>query len=550
MDRKDFISTLFRQRGTFSEGQVSLAPYTGPWTEAEAIHLLRRTTFGFAPDQVGAFVSGGMDAAVDKILTITEPLPGPPVNVYSTPAIPDPDAAYGQTWVNAPFNAALPPEYFQARTNTLKAWWTGLMIGSDLHIREKMTLFWHNHFAIEADTVPLAQAMYHYLHLLRSQCLGNFKAMTKAVSLDPAMLFYLNGYLNNKNQPDENYARELFELFTVGKGPDSKFTEADVKAAARVLTGFRINPFTGPISQFFNFLEHDTGNKAFSPFFGNTVINGKVGPAGASELDDLLNMIFANQETARHLCRKLYQYFVYYEITPEVEAQIIAPLAGQFRNGNYEIRPVLETLLRSQHFYDTLSRGCVIKTPLDFSVGISRQFKVPYPAAAPDPQLLYLTWGVTTYYSAVSGLDPLDPPVVAGWPAWYQAPMYHRVWINSDTLAARFLLINGLTGSGLDIGGAGFKLDPIPFAQSLPLPVDPNQLVSDSIRYLFALPVSQATRNYYKSYLLGGLDDSYWSALWTSYLANPQNPDNRNQVITRLSAMYREMMVQAEYHLC
>jgi len=233
-----------------------------------------------------------------------------------------------------------------------------------------------------------------------------------------------------------------------------------------------------------------------------------------------------------------------------VEDQIIAPLAAVLRNGNYEIKPVLETLLRSQHFYDTFSRGCVIKSPLDFSVGISRQFKVPYPSASPDPLPLYLSWGVTTHYAAASGLNPLDPPLVAGWPAWYQAPMFHRVWINSDTLAARFLLINGVTGSGLDINGAGFKLDPIPFADALPLPVDPNQLVSDSIRHLFALPVSQATRDYYKSYLLGGLDDSYWSTLWTSFKANPQNQENRNQVITRLSAMYREMMVQAEYHLC
>lgn len=549
MDRKDFFGAFLRRQESQFSGSVSLDPYTGPWTESEVIHLLRRTTFGFAPDQTAPFVAMGMEAAVEAVLDVSAPMPDPPVNVYSTPGMPDPDAAYGATWVNAPYNVALPPEYYQARTDVLKAWWTGQMIQTGLNIREKMTLFWHNHFAVEADTVLIAQAVYHYLDKLRGQCLGNFKTLTKTITLEPAMLFYLNGYLNAKAQPDENYARELLELFTVGKGPASQYTEADVKAAARVLTGFRINPFSSPISQFFDFTQHDTGNKTFSPFFNNTVITGKLGPAGANELDDLLNMIFAQQETARFLCRKIYQFFVYYDITPEVEDQIIGPLADVFRNNQYEIRPVMETLLKSQHFYDVLSMGCVIKSPLDFVLGISRQFKIPYPDPQPDPRPLYLTWGVNTYYAAISGQNLLDPPLVAGWPAWYQAPMYHRVWINTDTLAGRFLLVNGLTGTGVDVGGAGFKLDPIPFAESLPDPVDPNKLVEDSIRHLFALPVSEATRQYYKGFLLGGLDDSYWSSLWVTYQANPDNPDNKNGVITRLSAMYREMMVQAEYHI-
>lgn len=549
MDRKDFFQVLFQNRQTLTSGMTTLNPYTGPWTEQHAVHLLRRTTFGFSPDQLPTFLAGGMDAAVDKILTINEPEPSPPINVYSSAQLPDPDVPYGQTWVNAPYNVALPPEYYQARTDVLKAWWTGLMIHSNLHIREKMTLFWHNHFAVEADTVTLAQGMYYYLAALRSNCLGNFKALTKTVTLDPAMLLYLNGYLNAKLQPDENYGRELQELFTVGKGPDSKFTEGDVKAAARVLTGYRINPLTSPFSYFFDFTQHDTGNKTFSAFYNNTVIGGKFGPAGANELDDMLNMIFATNEVALHLCRKIYQFFVYYEITPEVEMNIIVPMAQIFRSSNYEILPVMDALLRSEHFYDEISMGCIIKSPLDFTVGISRQFKVPYPSATPDAQLLYRTWGITTSYAAAAGLNVLDPPLVAGWPAWYQSPMFHRVWINSDTLASRFILANGITGNGLDIEGTILKLDPIPFADTLPDPVDPNTLVSDSIRYLFALPVSQATRDYYKSFLLGGLDDSYWSTLWVTYKANPSDPGNANGVRTRLSAMYREMMVQAEFHL-
>lgn len=549
MDRKTFVETLFRPRPALNMDTLSLNPYNGPWTKKEAIHLLRRTTFGFSPDQVTPFVSAGMNEAVNVILNIDTTPPSPPVNIYSTPQVPDPDAPYGTTFVNAPYNPALPPEYLQLRIDTVKAWWAGLMIHTPLTIREKMTLFWHNHFAIESDTVIFAQAMYHYLAKLRLRCLGNFKTMAKEISLEPAMLFYLNGYLNAKAQPDENYARELLELFTVGKGPGSQYTESDVKAAARILTGFRINPFSSPISYFFDFSQHDTGNKTFSSFFNNTVITGKFGPAGANELDDLLNMIFQQPEVAKFICRKLYQFFVYYEITDEVEMQIIEPLADIFRNNNYEVAPVMNTLLRSEHFYDTLSMSCVIKTPIDFNIGIARQYKMPFPSSQPDPRPLYQHWAVLTYSAANAGMNILDPPLVAGWPAWYQAPMFHRIWINSDTMAKRLLLINNITGVGLDIDGNLFKLDPIPFTDTLPDPVDPNNLIHDAVEQLFALPISQATRDYYKTFLLGGLDDAYWSTLWVTHKANPNDQATKNAVITRLSAMYREMMMQAEFHL-
>ena len=549
MNRSDFLRVLTQARTQASGGlSLSLDPYTGPWTEDEAIHLLRRVTFGFSPDQVAPLVAGGMANAVATVLDVPDTAPDPPLNIYSTPAEPDPDVPYGETWVNAPYNVALPVQYYSLRTVTLKAWWMGLMMEPTVHIREKMALFWHNHFAIEADTVQIAQPVYFYLKNLQENCLGNFKSLTKDVSRDVAMLFYLNGYLNSKSQPDENYSRELQELFTVGKGPNSQYTEEDVKEAARILTGYRINPFTSPISMFFDFTQHDTGSKNFSSFYNNTTINGQFGNAGQNELDDLLDMIFANDEVALFICRKLYQFFVYYEITPEIESNIIVPLAQIFRNNNYEIRPVMETLLQSQHFYDTLAQGCVIKTPLDFVVGMARQFKVPVPSGS-DPLPQYQTWSVLAYFAALAGMNILDPPLVSGWPAWYQSPVFHRAWINSDTLAGRLVYIDNITGGGAMVQGYSLKLNPIPFAQALPDPSDPNILIEDSARYLFALPISTATRDYYKSFLLQGLDDSYWTTLWFAYLGNPGDPGNQAQVVNRLSALYREMMNQAEYHL-
>jgi uncharacterized protein (DUF1800 family) len=189
------------------------------------------------------------------------------------------------------------------------------------------------------------------------------------------MLYYLNGRLNTKRAPDENYARELQELFTLGKGSGSKYTEDDVKQTARVLTGFTINPTTSPFSTSFVSANHDTGDKTFSSFYGNTVIKGRTGiNAGMDELKDLLDMIFNVEEVSKFICRRLYKYFVYYELDSTIETNVIEPLAKVFRDNGYEIKPVLKTLFESEHFYDVWNRGAMIKDPLSHTVGYLRQW--------------------------------------------------------------------------------------------------------------------------------------------------------------------------------
>lgn len=549
MDRVQFFELFARQHQKRYSGSASLQPYSGQWTQTQVIHLLRRTTFGFKPEEVIHFSDLGMNFSVDTLLEQSPTQPLPPLNVYSTSEKPDPDVAFGQTWVNAPFNPALPPEYYQARTDSLKAWWVGLMISSPLNIREKMTLFWQNHFAIEADVVELAQGMYHYLDLLRKNCLGNFKSLTKKITIDPAMLRYLNGYLNSKEQPDENYARELQELFTVGKGPGSQYTENDIKAAGGILTGYRINPFTSPFSYYFDFTQHDTGNKTFSAFYGNKTIQGKIGPAGETELDELLDMIFSNPEVSKFICRKLYQFFVYYEITPEIEQNIILPLAEIFRNNNYEVYPVVATLLKSEHFYNKINMGCIIKSPLDFVAGICRTFELQFPNAGTQLRELYLSWALIAANSAQTGLNVLDPPLVAGYPAWYQAPLFTRTWINSDSLANRLVLINNLSNGQFTSGDIKITFDPLKFIGSLPEPSDPNQLVKDAVGFLYGLTVGQQTMDYFKSFLLSGLDDHYWTNLWNQYILEPDNQEYQNAARFRLLSMLREMMQQAEFNL-
>ncbi len=385
--------------------------------------------------------------------------------------------------------------------------------------------------------------------MLRADCLGNFKTLVKDVTLDPAMLRYLNGYLNTKTAPDENYARELQELFCVGKGAGSQYTEDDVKAAARVLTGWRINATTR--TSYFDPTRHDTANKQFSAFYSNTVITGQTGANGANELDDLLNMIFATSEVAKYICRRLYKFFVYYDITSDVETNVIAPLADVFRNNNYDIKPVLSTLLKSEHFYDALNMGCVIKNPIDHVMGNCRQFETVFPdATANGVATQYNHWLYAEQFGLVLGQDLGDPPNVAGWPAYWQSPSFHELWINSDSLPKRNQFTDLMVYTGYSRFGFNTVIEVVNFAKKFPNPEDPNKLIDDVCEFLLPMTVSSNVKASLKTILLYGQDsDYYWSDAWNAYKNNPSDTTNKNYVYNQLKAMLKYVMNLAEYQL-
>jgi len=369
MQRRDFISELFTEKEPVKKvnienlqnqteptdldlGLGSIANYSGVWGDAQVKHLLRRTLFGFNRSDVNFFKSMSMSDAVDYLLNIPSTQPSPPVNGYNTQTMIDPDVAAGATWVNGTDSN----NFTGQRRASLYAWSMQQVLKPERHIREKMTVFMHNHFATEVEQVGSPIIAYRHHNMLRENCLGNFKSLIKTVTVDMAMLIYLNGYVNTKTAPDENYARELMELFTLGKQPDSQYTEDDVKAAAKVLTGWRIN-YTG-LTRYFSDVVHDQSDKTFSSFFNNTVIKGQIGAAGEYETDDLINMIFSKSDVvARHIVRKLYRYFVYYVIDTNIENNVIIPLANDFKT-NWEIKPLVSALLKSEHFYDSKNIGC------------------------------------------------------------------------------------------------------------------------------------------------------------------------------------------------
>ncbi|MVN76343.1 DUF1800 family protein [Hymenobacter sp. HMF4947] len=520
----------------------TLAPYTGAWGLDQAAHLLRRCLFGPTRGEMQAAAASSLTAVLDGLLAAPAP-PAKPLNVSTA----DTTVAIGQTWVGQPFDQTLEG----ARRTSLRDWWLGQQLGQATSLSEKMTLFWHNHFVVEFGDINSAQYGYEYVRLLRQYALGNIRQLAKAVTITPAMLRYLNGNASTASAPNENYGRELLELFTLGKGPligagnYTTYTEADVQAAAKVLTGWRDDATT--VAGYFTASRHDTSTKQFSSAFGNA----KIAPNGASEYQDLVDLVFRQPATAAFLVRKLYRWFVYYVIDAQIESDIIQPLATLLVQSNYEVAPVLRALLGSQHFFDAATVGCFIKSPLDFTLGVCRQFELVFPPASS----VVAQYGMWEYLYSLGTVQqqPLgDPPNVAGWAAYYQTPQYHELWINAVTLPRRNQATDLLLGtSGYTRNGFTIKADLVAWVQALPPATaqDPNLVIAEFARLMVPIALTANQLAFLKNALIPGLPDFEWTAEWNQFLATPTVAAKRNAVASKLSAMARALAGLAEYQL-
>ena len=555
MDRRGFIREIVpvaekqSNQQVFTRTQSGLNPYTGAWGDEELLHLLRRTMFGAKRSDLSFFRGRTVDQVVDALLNPTAPAPAPPIKEYANPTTVgvnvDTAVLQGTTWVNNINNDGT----IQAlRRASYKKWLTGNLINQDRSIREKMILFWTDHFGNEATDVGNGNWIYSQHQLIRQHSLGNFKNLIRDITLDVAMLRYLNGYLNNATAPDENYARELMELFTLGKGPDSRYTETDVKEAAKVLTGWTINGTT--YQPVFTPTRHSTANKTFSSFFNNTVITGRTGTtAGALELEDLLTMIFAQQEVAKFIARRVYRWFVYYQIDADTERNVITPMADIFRSSGYEIKPMLSALLKSEHFFDKINRGCYIKSPADHVVGSLREMNVTFPPAT-DWSTNYGLWN--TFYSWMTnmGMNLHDPPNVAGYPAFYQEPSYHELWITSDSLPKRNQFTDIMVSSGYAVNGFRVQFNCLEWARSLRNPGNPNDLLTEALSLFYQNQLSDVSKDQIKMQILltGQQWDYYWTNAWMAYESNPTTA-NFNIVNNRLKSLFQYLFNLSEYQL-
>jgi hypothetical protein len=525
-----------------------LTPYSGPWGLEQAAHLLRRTTMGPNYARIKEAAALGLDAAVEALLA-DYPMPAPPLNPNFQD---DPDVPVGATWIDAPYSLTV--NFIGYRTQSLYSWAMGLMQEEGMSIREKMTLFWHNHFVTAIGIVNDPKFIYKYIDTLRAGSLGNFRQLVKDITIDPAMLRYLNGNQNTKVAPNENYARELLELFTIGKGPQvgpgdyTNYTEQDVAEIAKVLTGwvdvgyFSINPAVTVGSAFVP-NRHDNSTKQLSYRFNNAVI----APAGVNEYQNLIDVIFQQDEVARFICRKLYRWFVYYAIDETIETEVIDAMAQVMIDNDYEIRPVLEALFKSEHFFDALSIGPMIKNPVDFILSSTKSLDVQVPAQLGAQ---YRAWIKMAEPLVVLQMQVFNPPEVAGWKAYYQSPSYYRNWINSVTLPFRMLITDALSIVGIEIGGNNFlKIDVLQLVATLDDPTDPNKLIDELSVILFPQPITANQKVYLKNVLIPGLPDFEWTVEYLDYLADPTNAALAGAVEFKLRLLLRSMMNMPEFYL-
>lgn len=551
---------------------MPVTPYTGPFGTPELRHLLRRTLFGCSNADLAHFAGQSLTQVVDALLNFTNDT-APPLKNYwlnagggPDPSLIDGSVPFGTTWVNTPRNPAQEPAVTQKRIESFIAWRTGLLVHQDRTLREKLTLFWYNHMPTEASTVGNPDLQYSYDQLLRGHAAGNFRQMVHDVTVSGAMLIYLNGYLNNLFAPDENYARELMELFTLGES--AGYTEADVQAAARVLTGWTIQQESGgvpilPQTIFLSFL-HDSSDKAFSAFFNNTVIAGQAGAnAGETELNALLDMIFGKEEVSLFICRELYRYFVHGQIDATTETQLIVPLAELFRqhqDAPDQMRIVMHALLTSAQFFGSDIRACMIQPPVDLVVGTLRRLDFPFPTAA-QMEAQYAAWMQVYSLFVYCGQNIYQPPNVAGWPAYYQFPVYDDSWMDSTSYPARnnalaAILWVGITTDGNMYQAASqnltFKVDLLAVVAQFSNPYNPNVLVQEATDLLFAVPVSATVRFQLKvAYLLlGQLNDVYWSDAYELYVLDPNTTNMTAQLVPNmLLGLFNDLRGAGEIHL-
>jgi len=541
---KDFQQTKNTALGLGS----GFAKYTGIWGYDQAKHLLKRAMFGPTHEQIKQAVQDGLDGTLNKLFQATIE-PAPPINYNFTD---DPATPLGQSWVNSPFNFQI-KGLDDSRRISLASWQMGLILGEGVSIKEKMTLFWYNHFVTES--IFDSRAIYKNISLYRENALGNFKDFTKKVTVDPAMLRYLNGNLNSKGAPNENYARELLELFTIGKGPIAgpgdytNYTELDVQEIAKVLTGWidytnDTNP-TDKITALFIGVNHNTDTKTLSNRFNNAQIPN----LGDQEYAKMIDVIFQQSEVARFISRKLYRWFIYYAIDENIEQNIIQPMADLLIQNDYEIQPVIEALLSSEHFFDPEIAGCMIKSPINYTLDVFKMFSLPIPGSG-DYVNQYKTWEFIFTVCYILQQGYFVAPSVAGWKPYYQEPSYYQLWINSVTLPIRVRIMDAVTTVGFPINGVTYKVDVIAMAKKSADPSDADTLIKDFAQYLFPKPISTAQQTFLKTVLLpNGLPDYIWYSLWTQYTASPNDPTKIAPVEQLLRGLLYTMCDFSEFQL-
>lgn len=579
---------------------MALPQQSGILGRKRAAHLLRRITFGPNKADIDTFANYSVSDALDLLFKDTA-LPEPPVDLKT-----------GVTWVNIPSTTANSSE--SPLQEYFKGWWLKQMLAQDVAVtdrlpfmvREKILFFIHTHLTIIQGTVSNSRSFYFQNALFRNFALdGNkpaeisLKELTKKISVDNAMLTLLDGKLNVKGDPNENYGRELIELYTLGKGlpgfvPNSTtqgdyvyYTEKDVRSAAYVLSGWDTNlSFTSidpdtliprgraKVNGAGQATQHDNSTKKFSARFNNATITPDptllVGglPTEASMIDEisqLIDLIYSLPECPKNICRKIYRFFVYHEIDQQLDDAIITDLAATFVANGYKIEPLIREILGSQHFFDMMDTsfdndkfGALIKSPLELVTETLNFFEHKLPDYKTQLDAFYKTTAYLFAQMKSMNMDFMNPIDVAGYDPYHQYPIYNRGWISTTALNRRydFIFLSMTTENKMpgEIRIDLYDYFKLRFATTAN---DPDAFIRELISYL--LPLSEETTeitteriSYFKLqfYLLGEALPQGPLAFWTFSWANGDTlPISKVDARGMLQDLVNAVLQSPEYQL-
>lgn len=458
------------------------------WNGATAAHLLNRAGFGATLVEIERTRQKGLTAAVKDLVEVKAEAANVPAPAWAHPR----NIRAQRMEIKAAKDSG---ENFRSKIREvrimegdemidLRRWWLDRMLNGPAPLLEKMTLFWHGHFATSIQKVRDAYWMWLQNDTLRRNALGNFGALVKKISRDPAMMIYLDLQQSRQEHPNENWARELMELFTVGIG---NYTEQDIRESARAFTGYRID-FTMQQFRFAPF-QQDQGTKKFMGRTGN--LNG----------DDIIDTLLSKPACAQFIGRKLWRFFA----EDEPAAAIVDSVGATIRKHNFEMRPVLREIFSSAEFYSDRAMGSQIKSPVQYIVQTSKMLNAP----APPP---------LAAQNAMRQMGQIlfAPPNVKGWDGGKQ-------WISTSTLLFRYnfanYLINGdpilppnmrQPRQGADVGfgraaqyAEQIKRDPIDVGKLIPpdLRTKPRDIVDELAKRLFQTPPAQKEMDAFAQFL-------------------------------------------------
>ncbi|HEY3117538.1 MAG TPA: DUF1800 domain-containing protein [Chloroflexota bacterium] len=401
-------------------------------------HLLRRAGFGTTASELDAYAALGFTGAVNQLVDYSQ------VSDDSVEA----QVAFMENSLDL------------TKLESIQQIWLYRMLNTARPLQEKMTLFWHDHLANANSKVGKPDAMYRQNQFFRSNALGDFPGILRGISRDPAMIRFLDGNTNRKGAPNENYARELMELFTMGRG---NYSETDVREGARAFTGWNLDKnfqFT------FNAKQHDDGLKTF------------LNQRGKWNGDDVVRIILEQPVSARFMASKLFNFFVH----DHPSSTTIQDLADQFRDNGFRVRELVRAIFLSADFASDDAYHAVIRSPVEYVIGLMKSFGIP--------QFLP---GITGSLSRM-GMQLFNPPGVAGWD-WGTA------WIGTNTYLERVNLANTLTSQRGENAGRG--IDPAAMARQLGA-ITPHGLVDGLLRVLGDGDVDSSVRDALIDYASSG----------------------------------------------